>query len=100
MARMNYGETVPFLKMVNGNLLELDLNFSLDFKPSGNSEIMCKMLSDVCYVELDDIGFKTLKLTDLLFICVHTCIKKPLHMIGLLVEEILIYINLVILMYC
>ena len=40
MARMNYGETVPFLKMVNGNLLELDLNFTLDIKPSGNSEIM------------------------------------------------------------
>lgn len=60
MARMNYGETVLFLKMVNGNLLELDLNFSLDFKPSGNSEIMSKMLSDVSYVELDDVGFKTL----------------------------------------
>lgn len=72
MARMNYGETVPFLKMVNGNLLELDLNFSLDFKPSGNSEIMCKMLSDVCYVELDDIGFKTLKLTDfIIHLCAH-----------------------------
>ena len=72
LARMNYGETVPFLKLVNGNLLEVDLNFSLDFKPSGNSEIMRKMLSDVNYVELDDTGFKTLKLTDfIIHLCAH-----------------------------
>lgn len=72
LARMNYGETVPFLKIVNENLLEVDLNFSLDFKPSGNSEIMRKMLSDVNYVELDDTGFMTLKLTDfIIHLCAH-----------------------------
>ena len=58
---MNNGDTVPFFKMINESLLEVDLNFSLDFKPSGESDIMKKMLSDVEYVELDDIGFKTLK---------------------------------------
>lgn len=49
-----------------------NVKIEISNKPSGNSEIMCKMLSDVCYVELDDIGFKTLKLTDfIIHLCAH-----------------------------
>ena len=72
LSRMNNGDTVPFFKMINESLLEVDLNFSLDFKPRGESDIMKKMLSDVEYVELDDIGFKTLKMTDfIIHLCAH-----------------------------
>lgn len=72
LSRMNNGDTVPFFKKINGSLLEVDLNFSLDFKPSGNSKIMNKMLSNVEYVELDDVGYKTLKMTDfIIHLCAH-----------------------------
>lgn len=49
---MNRGETVPFIKEVGlpkFRFCEVDLNFSMDYKPTQDSEIMADFLSDcVC----------------------------------------------------
>jgi hypothetical protein len=71
-SKMNNGETVPFLKQMDGNILEVDINFSLDFKPSHDKQIVSEMLSSAVYVEKDDIRFKTLRFDDfLIHLCCH-----------------------------
>lgn len=48
-AQMNRGETVPFVKEVNYpymKFLELDVNFSLDFKPEKDSSLVENMLEN------------------------------------------------------
>jgi len=71
-AKMNFGETVPFLKQFDDSMLEVDINFSLDFKPSQDMQIVSQMLSSTVYVENGPIRFKTLKFDDfLIHLCCH-----------------------------
>lgn len=49
MRRMNRGETVPFLLKLDNAILpfiEIDINFSVDYLPAGNAELLNDMLSD------------------------------------------------------
>lgn len=71
-ARMNYGETVPLLKMVDGELLEVDINFSVDFKPSGERNTVSELLGNRMLVEKDDIKFYSLDTYEfLIHLCCH-----------------------------
>lgn len=45
-SRMNRGETVPFLKRRQGKILEVDINFSLDYKAKTQRDIIPDLLSD------------------------------------------------------
>lgn len=66
MSRMNYGETIPLVKIVEGELLQVDINFSVDFKPVGESNIVNKLLENCVEIEKDDIKFYTLDLYEFL----------------------------------
>ena len=66
MSRMNYGETVPLVKIVDGELLQVDINFSVDFKPAGESNIVSELLKNRVEIVKDDIQFYTLDLHEFL----------------------------------
>jgi hypothetical protein len=71
-SKMNNGETVPFLKQIDGEVLEVDVNFSLDFKPMQDNRIVSEMLSVAVDVEKGDLHFKTLRFDDfLIHLCCH-----------------------------
>jgi len=87
-AKMNYGETVPFFKSIDGQILEIDLNFSIDYKPAEDMRIVREMLSSAIDVEKDGIRFKTLNHENfLIHLCCHLykeattylCIPKVIH---------------------
>lgn len=49
LSQLNRGESVPFVKELKLNgmkFLELDINFSLDYKPESDKKIVSKMLKD------------------------------------------------------
>ncbi|MCI8472296.1 MAG: nucleotidyltransferase family protein [Clostridiales bacterium] len=58
-SRLNYGQTVPFVKNVENSPLVIDINFSLDFKASANN-IVEEFLNDTIDAAFEDIFFKTL----------------------------------------
>lgn len=70
---MNRGETVPFVKSVSDHkypFIEVDLNFSLDYKPVGSDEIIKLMLENT-YIH-DVTGFKVLSKADfMIHLCLH-----------------------------
>jgi len=72
-SRMNFGETIPFVKIIDNNCLEVDLNFSLDFKAKNNNDTISLMLSDAQRVEVDgEYEFYTLSLPHfLIHLCCH-----------------------------
>ena len=52
--RMNRGETAPFLQKLDNPILpfiEIDLNFSIDYLPTGNEDILNEMLSNTSKYE-------------------------------------------------
>ena len=73
-ARMTRGETVPFIKEVNMpymRFLEVDLNFSLDYK-NGSAEDIEKMLGSARTVEIGACKVHTLDSIDfILHLCAH-----------------------------
>ncbi len=73
MSRMNRGETVPFVKelnLPNMKFLELDINFSLGFKPGMDEAVVTKFLS--CTEPIINGNLKTLNRVDfLLHLCAH-----------------------------
>ena len=73
-SKMNRGETVPFIKEVNMpfiKYLEVDINFSLDYK-SGSKEELLKMLERTEDVEIDGLTVRTLDKFDfILHLCSH-----------------------------
>ncbi len=72
-SKMNFGETVPYLRYYSGNLIEVDLNFSLDFKAKGNRNIVNELLnrSEKIAVE-ENIEIDTLSKIDfLIHLCCH-----------------------------
>lgn len=58
--RMNYGQTVPFVKNVENSPLIIDINFSLDFKAPVNN-IVESFLNNTIFVNFEDVCFKTLE---------------------------------------
>lgn len=72
-SRLNRGETVPFIKEINYSqmqYLEIDVNFSLGFKPGKDEEIVTKLLSNTKPLMRNDLY--TLSKTDFLFhLCAH-----------------------------
>lgn len=72
MSKMNYGETVPFLNIINNEKIEIDINFSVDFKPEGENLIVQKLLQNSEYVTYNGTKFKTLSNIDfLIHLCCH-----------------------------
>lgn len=58
-AKMNTGETVPFVKNIMGELLEVDINFSLDFKTSAGNTVAA-FLENTVQADFEDVHFKVL----------------------------------------
>ena len=70
-SRMNFGETIPFIKMINEKPLIIDINFSVDFKPSTNN-IVKNFLNNVIEINYEDMFFKTLNHVDfIIHLCCH-----------------------------
>lgn len=71
-SKMMRGETVPYIKEVNlpgMQFLEVDINFSLDYKP-GDTELLEEMMRNTVVEEKGDFRVKTLRRDDFL---VHLC---------------------------
>lgn len=73
---LNRGETVPFLKKISSvalNKIEIDLNFSLDFKAESESDIVSELLANTCCFNIDrDYRICTLSKVDfLIHLCAH-----------------------------
>lgn len=62
-ARMNTGETVPFVRLTDGELLEVDINFSVDFKASEGA-LVSELLARAESFAFEDVSFKTLSPAD------------------------------------
>lgn len=72
MSKLNYGETVPYVKIQDGEFLELDINFSIDYKPLENDKIMGNMLSHTIKIAYAESSFYTLDAYDfLIHLCCH-----------------------------
>ena len=78
-AKMNFGETVPFVKLFKGSSVMIDLNFSVDYKPEDGS-IVPEMLESTIYVQKDNIRFNTLNYEDfLIHLCCHLYKEATTH---------------------
>lgn len=71
LSRLNYGETVPFLKKFNGSIMEVDLNFSADYKPD-DKKLVPKLLQERHIIETHDFKFYSLEYCDFfIHLCCH-----------------------------
>lgn len=71
-SRMNFGETVPFIKIVDGVPVSVDVNFSVDFKPDEGVGLVPKLLNNVEEVSGEGFEFKSLSKVDfLIHLCCH-----------------------------
>lgn len=71
-SKMMRGETVPYIKEVNlpgMKFLEVDINFSLDYKPS-DTKLLEEMMNNSVVVEFEDYRIHTLRNDDFF---VHLC---------------------------
>lgn len=71
-SKMMRGETVPYIKEVNlpgMTFLEVDINFSLDYKPE-DSNLLYEMINNAVVEELEDLKVRTLRSDDFF---VHLC---------------------------
>ena len=71
-SKMMRGETVPYIKEINLpgiQFLEVDINFSLDYKP-GDTELLEEMMNNTLLVKLGDFRVRTLRVDDFF---VHLC---------------------------
>ena len=71
-SKMMRGETVPYIKEINlpgMQFLEVDINFSLDYKP-GDTDLLNEMMNNTLFVKLDDFRVRTLRADDFF---VHLC---------------------------
>ena len=71
-SRMNYGETIPFWKSMEGRLFMLDINFSVDFKPDGSNGIVEELLRSRQLVNYRQETYYTLNKEDFfIHLCCH-----------------------------
>lgn len=71
-SKMMRGETVPYIKEVNlpeMQFLEVDVNFSLDYKP-GDTELLDEMINNTVNEEMENFSVRTLRSDDFF---VHLC---------------------------
>ena len=72
LSRMNYGETVPFYKKFGKRFICIDLNFSLDYKPSQDEEIIREMLENRVEILWENTVLPTLNTLDfIIHLCMH-----------------------------
>lgn len=73
-SKMTRGETVPYIKEVNlpgMRFLEVDINFSLDYKP-GDTELLKEMMSNSVVLKLGEYKVHTLRNDDFfVYLCSH-----------------------------
>ena len=73
-SKMMRGETVPYIKQMGlpgMNFLEVDINFSLDYKPGG-SALLEEMLKNTSFKGAEDLKIRTLKDDDFfIHLCCH-----------------------------
>lgn len=74
-SRMNRGETVPFLKPLQNtgmDVIEVDINFSLDFKAKHERDIVGEMLANTQVFKINDQKLPTLSRSDFVIqLCGH-----------------------------
>lgn len=71
-SKMNYGETVPFAKFIDGRLFYVDINFSVDFKPEQEKAVVNKLLSNIEKVDYRDTYYYTLDRSSfMIHLCCH-----------------------------
>jgi len=71
-SKMNFGETIPFLTMLDGQPLEVDINFSVDFKAIDERGIVQELLRETTAVQLHNFAFQTLNMVDfIIHLCCH-----------------------------
>jgi len=71
-SRLNFGETIPLLKMIDGKPFEIDINFSVDYKPELDGNLVSELLSRKKVVTIDGYNFNTLETVDfLIHLCCH-----------------------------
>ena len=71
-SKMMRGETVPYIKEINlpgMKFLEVDINFSLEYKP-GDTNLIEEILNKTVFIELDNFKVRTLRADDFF---VHLC---------------------------
>ncbi len=71
-SKMMRGETVPYIKEINLpgiQFLEVDINFSLDYKP-GDTNLLDEMINNTRFVNIGDFKVCTLRADDFF---VHLC---------------------------
>lgn len=72
MSKMNFGETIPFVKMLEGDYINVDVNFSLDYKPMKDDSIITRMLENRIEVSIENATLVTLELADfIIHLCLH-----------------------------
>lgn len=73
-SKMMRGEIVPYIKEINYpgiKFLEVDINFSLDYKP-GDQEILSEMLENTVINQMGDLGIRVLGREDFfIHLCCH-----------------------------
>lgn len=100
-SRMNYGETVPFVKLIDNHPLQVDINFSVDYKPNAERTIISIFLNDAIKVEREGYSFFTLEEKDfLIHLCLHLYKEATTYDWILAKRDLLLYkfsdINLLI----
>lgn len=71
-SKMMRGETVPYIKEINlpkMQFLEIDINFSLDYKP-GDTDFIDEMINNTQFVNLENFKVRTLRAEDFF---IHLC---------------------------
>lgn len=72
LSRMNYGETIPFYKKFGERYIFIDINFSLDYKPSQDARIIHEMLDNTVNINWNNTILTTLNIGDfIIHLCMH-----------------------------
>ncbi len=72
MSKMNYGETIPFIKETEYGFIKADVNFSFDYKPMEDESILLEMLSRTIRLPYRETVIQTLDEADfIIHLCLH-----------------------------
>lgn len=72
MAKMNFGETTPFIKKTENGFVNVDVNFSLGYKPMEDDSIITEMLERTVIYPYRSTNLVTLEDKDfIIHLCLH-----------------------------
>ena len=72
MAKMNFGETIPFIKKTENGFINIDVNFSLGYKPMEDDSIITEMLQRTVTYPYKATKLITLEDKDfIIHLCLH-----------------------------